>query len=254
MLEELTLEGQWFPPGSKSHVPGTLKFSPTEGTRLLLNGVLSEQDAMGGDYPVIHGYTTDGRCVTLVGCFTENATIRFPGYATARYYALFALVGMHLSEPDRQLFQEYRVRFWNLEEFVGVSGLSLKWDAGLPQSMASFPDAIVAIAEVSWKGNEQHNAGQPLHWARGKSGDEGDALMRHFLQRGSRDTDGMRHSAKLAWRALALLQKEIEAERKTFPVSAGDIVEQMARECRDRSFRQAVESIGGSVTRDLNPE
>ena len=122
-----------------------------------------------------------------------------------------------------------------------------------------FPDAIVAIAEVSWKGNEQHHAGQPLHWARGKSGDEGDALMRHFLQRGSRDSDGMRHSAKLAWRALALLQKEIEAERKTFPVSAGDIVEQMAIECRDRSFRQAVDSIsgsgiGGSVTRDLNPE
>lgn len=76
-----------------------------------------------------------------------------------------------------------------------------------------FPDALVAIAEVSWAGNEQHNPGQPLHWARGKSGDESDAMLRHFLQRGSLDTDGMRHSAKMAWRALALLQKELEAER-----------------------------------------
>jgi hypothetical protein len=75
-----------------------------------------------------------------------------------------------------------------------------------------FPDAMVAVAHVSYVGNEQHNPGQPLHWARGKSADEADALMRHFLERGTRDTDGLRHSAKLAWRALALLQKEIEAE------------------------------------------
>lgn len=87
-----------------------------------------------------------------------------------------------------------------------------------------FPDAIVALAHVSWTGNEQHNPGKPLHWARGKSGDEADALMRHFLQRGTIDTDGIRHSAKVAWRALALLQKEIEAheefERQRFPAGS----------------------------------
>ena len=79
-----------------------------------------------------------------------------------------------------------------------------------------FPDALVAVAGVSWQGNNQHNPGQPLHWARGKSTDEADALIRHYLQRGSLDSDGLRHSAKLAWRALALLQKEIEAERGPF--------------------------------------
>ena len=31
-------------------------------------------------------------------------------------------------------------------------------------------------------------------------------------QRGGTDTDGIRHSAKVAWRALAMLQKEIEEE------------------------------------------
>lgn len=73
-----------------------------------------------------------------------------------------------------------------------------------------FPDAIAAIAKVSYKANEQHNSGQPLHWARSKSTDEADALMRHFLQRGLLDEDGLPHSAKMAWRALALLQKEVE--------------------------------------------
>ncbi len=75
-----------------------------------------------------------------------------------------------------------------------------------------FPDAIVAISEVSKKGNDQHNPGMPLQWTRSKSIDEADTCMRHFLQRGTRDTDGTRHTAKAAWRMLALLQKEIEAE------------------------------------------
>lgn len=77
-----------------------------------------------------------------------------------------------------------------------------------------FPDALVAVAEISYAGNEQHNPGQPLHWNRSKSGDEFDTMIRHAVQRGTTDSDGKRHSAKMAWRALAILQKEIEQEQK----------------------------------------
>lgn len=76
-----------------------------------------------------------------------------------------------------------------------------------------FPDAIAEVARVSKVGNDQHNPGQPLHWAKEKSTDEADALVRHLLQRGTLDSDGMRHSAKVAWRALALLQRELDAEQ-----------------------------------------
>ena len=76
-----------------------------------------------------------------------------------------------------------------------------------------FPDALLAVADLSKKGNDQHNPGQPLHWAKEKSADEADALARHLLDAGTLDADGVRHSAKVAWRALALLQREIDAER-----------------------------------------
>lgn len=76
-----------------------------------------------------------------------------------------------------------------------------------------FPDALAAVAEVSRIGNEQHHPGQPLHWEKGKSTDHADCILRHLIERGTVDTDGGRHSAKVAWRALALLQTEIEAER-----------------------------------------
>lgn len=75
-----------------------------------------------------------------------------------------------------------------------------------------FPDALAAVAYCSKVGNDQHNPGQPLHWAKEKSTDEADCLIRHFLERGTTDIDGVRHSAKMAWRALALLQREIEGE------------------------------------------
>ena len=79
-----------------------------------------------------------------------------------------------------------------------------------------FTKAIAEVAKASYQGQIQHNDGQPMNWDRSKSGDELDALMRHLLDRASGevfDTDGIRHSAKVAWRALANLEKELENER-----------------------------------------
>lgn len=75
-----------------------------------------------------------------------------------------------------------------------------------------FPLALAEIARVSKAGNDQHNPGQPLHWDKSKSTDHADCLVRHLLQRGTKDTDGRRHTAKMAWRALAALQMELENE------------------------------------------
>lgn len=86
-----------------------------------------------------------------------------------------------------------------------------------------FPAAIAEVARVSKAGNDQHNPGQPMHWAREKSTDHADCIARHLLDRGTLDDDGQRHSAKLAWRALAQLQLELEAaqgERPAPPAGA----------------------------------
>lgn len=78
-----------------------------------------------------------------------------------------------------------------------------------------FPDAIREVAICSRVGNEQHNPNKPLFWDRSKSGDELDALSRHLMEAGTVDSDGIRHSAKVAWRALANLQKELEKAGET---------------------------------------
>ena len=83
-----------------------------------------------------------------------------------------------------------------------------------------FPHALLAVAEVSKAGNDQHNPGEPLHWARGKSMDQYNTAIRHVMDHGlgnrfdyneAGECTG-RHLAKAAWRILAALQLDIEAE------------------------------------------
>jgi hypothetical protein len=77
--------------------------------------------------------------------------------------------------------------------------------------LAYFPNALAEVSRVSKVGNDQHNPGQPMHWARGKSTDHGNKIVRHLIDAGGIDARGIRHTARLAWRALALLQEELEA-------------------------------------------
>ena len=63
--------------------------------------------------------------------------------------------------------------------------------------MRYFPDALAEIARLSKAGNDKHNPDEPLHWARSKSGDELDCLVRHLLEAGTLDTDGFLHDVKI---------------------------------------------------------
>lgn len=74
-----------------------------------------------------------------------------------------------------------------------------------------FPDALAEVAKLSYLGNQKHNPGEDMHHARSKSTDHADCIMRHLVGRGGFDGD-TRESAALAWRALALLQEELERE------------------------------------------
>ena len=78
-----------------------------------------------------------------------------------------------------------------------------------------FPKALRYVSYVSYIGNQQHHPDETLHWDRAKSTDEPDALLRHLTDHAEGnpiDDDGVLHLGKVAWRALALLEKELEKE------------------------------------------
>jgi hypothetical protein len=90
-----------------------------------------------------------------------------------------------------------------------------------------FPNALAAVAELSYWGNEKHNPGEDLHHSRDKSSDHADCILRHLADRGTvyaETVNGqvvkLRHSVALAWRALALLQQELE-DQEGAPIPRG---------------------------------
>lgn len=140
-----------------------------------------------------------------------------------------------MTEPD---YKPSRQQFYEIQEKVNgiLDGAKTTIDlpfspedvkkgtAALPTDPASrkaiplarglldyFPAALAAVAELSRIGNEQHNPGEEMYWARGKSTDHADCIVRHLVDRGTLDKDGVSHTTKVAWRALALLQEELEA-------------------------------------------
>lgn len=90
-----------------------------------------------------------------------------------------------------------------------------------------FPDAMAAVAQLSFICNEQHNPGEALHWAKDKSSDERDAQMRHIVDPVTtggedRDSEGVLHDVKNAWRAMANLQRQADAGVNIFAESLSD--------------------------------
>jgi hypothetical protein len=81
-----------------------------------------------------------------------------------------------------------------------------------------FPDAIVELVQICVQGNVQHNperAPEDIVWARGKSMNQLDTAFRHMWDHklGTPvDSDGRYHLGKAAWRNLAALQLQIEAD------------------------------------------
>ena len=82
--------------------------------------------------------------------------------------------------------------------------------------LAYFPDALALVARNSMVGHYQHNDPKdPMYWDRSKSADEMDAMIRHMADhsRDPYDADGTLHMSKVAWRALAFLQKFLEEKQ-----------------------------------------
>ena len=118
-----------------------------------------------------------------------------------------------MTEQEELECEEEKAGVYDEEDFYQYEAIQKQERKQMPVFsgvLKYFPDAMREVAKTSWIGNQQHHPNKPLHWDRSKSGDELDALTRHLMEAGEIDTDGIRHSAKICWRSLSNLQKELE--------------------------------------------
>ena len=95
-----------------------------------------------------------------------------------------------------------------------------------------FPDAIAAVASHSFQSNEQHNPGEPLHWARDKSTDQMDALSRHLteLPQAENLIEDIQLLKAIVWRAMAQLQLKCEQRNAMENAVSSSIAVQQAED------------------------
>ncbi len=74
-----------------------------------------------------------------------------------------------------------------------------------------FPDALAEVSNRSYVGSKQYEQAE-MFWDRTNSPDQGDSLLRHFMD--ALEHDRVDDYAAVAWRALAILQLRLERDEK----------------------------------------
>ena len=125
------------------------------------------------------------------GLFTEVSLGAAPGAKAAKVTTASATSGNSLPEDD------------------AVRGQYPMADGCLDY----FPNALAEVSRISFEGNQKHNPGQKMNWARGKSTDHRNKIIRHTVDSLPETEVAIEHAAQAAWRALAHLQEKIEHVR-----------------------------------------
>lgn len=113
------------------------------------------------------------------------------------------------------LFRSYLILVKEQMEFRNKTSQERKAEPIYSGCLMYFPDALAAVARLSKAGNDKHNPGEPLHWAREKSTDQMDCAIRHSLTPHEIDPDtGEPELVSSAWRILAELQLLEEKRNK----------------------------------------
>lgn len=118
--DALNVEGVWWlPTNSEHHISGTLSFDQQNGALLDLTGTLKPKGwSDTEDADLIHGMTTKGVPVTLLGCFRKSSQLNFPGIAKEVHRANTVAMGLHFESEADPLFTKSAFRFEGIEKWL----------------------------------------------------------------------------------------------------------------------------------------
>lgn len=148
-----------------------------------------------------------GDCVTVTELLDRGHTVRIKDSTGKEchwdigYFVLASeySAAQQLTETARYLPDETEVR----KDYPLFDGL-----------FGYFPNALCEVARWSKHSNQQHNPGEPMHWAKDKSTDHKNKIMRHTLDAEQLNKDGFYEAIGAAWRALALAEEILVASGK----------------------------------------
>lgn len=125
-MNSFEVQGKWWLPKNSEAVPGVLRFTPSNGATLELQGNLDDRVSPGERHEAIHGITVEGTNYTLFSPVLTHRTKRDRGIDTASYRSTLVLRGAHYESESDVRIRGIRCRYWSLDEWVNISGIELE--------------------------------------------------------------------------------------------------------------------------------
>jgi len=125
---EIEYRGIWWLPNDDSNkVAGVLSFGEHRGRAILslIGGFNNMQNLLATQIiPLILGFSSDGKQITLCECGISGTKLSFPGFPTEKYDVQKAFIGVHFNTKDDIKFRSVAVLYSNASEWVGLSGIT----------------------------------------------------------------------------------------------------------------------------------
>jgi len=137
MINDVEFKGYWYlPEKPRRKIRGTLRFTPAEGSKLELDGILKPDRNIENllemfDPPIILGVSDKGDPITLRDCFQAGINGQQSSFS-----ARFAFIGAHFKTKDDLMFKEIQVQYQHLDEWSGITGFKVELKHQKPRSVS----------------------------------------------------------------------------------------------------------------------
>lgn len=143
---QFELKGYWWlPENPEKKIPGILRYSQ-ELINLELFGVF-ESDAnrlRQQNQPIILGMSSKFGEITLHRCFNLGFEESIPGFITTNFSIMQLFVGKNFSNPDEITFRNITIQYFQLDDWLGISGLDTDISGGKFSASYTIPPSIIA--------------------------------------------------------------------------------------------------------------
>jgi len=129
-MEEFEYSGKWWLPEiPDGKMFGTLRFDPEKNIKLELKGPFKDIDKPNTiqNPKIILGETSNGKQVTLYKCYGSTPIFPISFWSEISLVISFVFIGHHFEKEEDIIFDTMSLNYSNLDEWVGINGLSAKW-------------------------------------------------------------------------------------------------------------------------------
>lgn len=170
MEETINWKGYFYQPAHpENQLPGIITFDQDKGIELELFGQFDHSEAASSrDERILLGFTSNGKKLTLLGCFGGLRGISIPGFPTSGYSAIYLFVGAHFQKVTDIRFNTCSIDYADINQWLDITGFaqpSYNYETNELQVSYKQPERIRFQISDGWRGEFEFVFFRPLEYS-----------------------------------------------------------------------------------------